>query len=279
MNQDSAFAIGKTHEVCQDYARSGRILDVSYALVCDGCSSSPDSDLGARLLALAAEEVLLDCVNSLPFLSSFQRDIEKIGEDAERRARRRLEEMGLPETCLDATLLMALSDGKDALLSAFGDGVMALVKPGSVVIHEVSYPSGYPCYLSYRGNPERQARFAEVGGPGRVTRTVWGIGGRQQEEKRVEPHKAVSVLEKGTDATMCAVMSDGALSFVGPDRQPVPVDEVMAKLLSFKGSQGRFVQRRMNAFKKAAAKEGWEHNDDLSLAAVHVSHAPGGGRP
>ena len=46
MTSDSFFAIGKAHTVCEDYARDGKIPDTErvFAIVSDGCSSSPDTD-------------------------------------------------------------------------------------------------------------------------------------------------------------------------------------------------------------------------------------------
>src|SRR5215203_2249321 len=52
MNTDCFFNIGATHSVCQDY-----VVASPYLILSDGCSSSPDTDIGARLLVKAAERV------------------------------------------------------------------------------------------------------------------------------------------------------------------------------------------------------------------------------
>lgn len=60
MNSDCYFEIGHSHTICQDYALTGKINDVlSYAIISDGCSSSPLVDVGARLLAHSAKEYLI----------------------------------------------------------------------------------------------------------------------------------------------------------------------------------------------------------------------------
>ena len=66
MNADSVFNIGATHAVCQDYviARSGETTFGSpnagpYIILSDGCSSSPDTDMGARLLVKAMDQTLI----------------------------------------------------------------------------------------------------------------------------------------------------------------------------------------------------------------------------
>lgn len=55
-NTDTLLAQGYDHRQigCQDYTLSGVIDNYAYAIVCDGCSSSPASDVGARLLAASA---------------------------------------------------------------------------------------------------------------------------------------------------------------------------------------------------------------------------------
>ena len=59
MNTDFYCEIGDSHVACEDYALAGKINDnISYAIVADGCSSSPNVDVGARVLAHAALDYL-----------------------------------------------------------------------------------------------------------------------------------------------------------------------------------------------------------------------------
>ena len=69
MNADSAFRMGSTHAVCQDYAVASAWTAAAhtdgaappprpYIILSDGCSSTPDTDVGARLLVKAAEPLL-----------------------------------------------------------------------------------------------------------------------------------------------------------------------------------------------------------------------------
>ena len=48
MNTDGAFYIGTTHEVCQDYC----MAENDAIVVSDGCSGSPGTDMGSRVLSI-----------------------------------------------------------------------------------------------------------------------------------------------------------------------------------------------------------------------------------
>ena len=56
MNANSAINIGATHSLCEDYVIAQS--EGHYVILSDCCSSSPDTDIGARLLVKAAENIL-----------------------------------------------------------------------------------------------------------------------------------------------------------------------------------------------------------------------------
>ena len=97
MNADHHFWMGKTHNVCEDYAMSGTSGGVSYAIVSDGCSSSPDTDFGARILARAALKHIYQAWS-----------LEKYSDSVINTARSGALSLGLPQRALDATLLVAV---------------------------------------------------------------------------------------------------------------------------------------------------------------------------
>ena len=59
MNADSAVNIGSTHSLCQDYVIARNPDRAPYVVLSDGCSSSNDTDIGARLLVRAMDQRLV----------------------------------------------------------------------------------------------------------------------------------------------------------------------------------------------------------------------------
>src|SRR6185295_18680312 len=102
MNTDAAINIGSTHSVCQDYA----IARNGYVVLADGCSSSPDTDIGARLLVKALDQRL-----------GTPTDIEELHRESARTALGWAAMLGLPDQAVDATLLSAHVEGEDLIIA------------------------------------------------------------------------------------------------------------------------------------------------------------------
>ncbi len=259
MNTDSAFWIGSTHRVCQDYAVTGHTEGAAHAILADGCSGSPDTDIGARLLASAER-----------FLPA--------GEGAIVAAAACTAHLGLPQTCLDATLLTITAADGTFTARCHGDGVVAVGRhDGTIEAFVVSFAASYPRYLSYTLDAARLRQWqAQPGNTKTVTRWRLGTGSPP------ETHPSDRACEEWTgslaDCRFVAVLSDGVQSFTqsvttdtSRTTQPVPVGDVLELLLAFKSGLGQFVQRRVRAFHKECAARGWTHADDISLAVVWLA--------
>ena len=170
----------------------------------------------------------------------------------------------LPSEALDATLLLAISTDKGVNLLCHGDGAFAIRgKDGRITCADITALDGYPRYLNYLTNPARR-RTVESGSP-----TVVTMNGSLTlfSSPAVEPF----CYAFDNELLDCIVLfSDGVKSFVDADRQPVPYQDVIHELMDFKHMTGEFVQRRMQKFLKSAAKRGWTHYDDLSMAAIYL---------
>ena len=273
MNADSCFHIGKTHKVCEDYAlhcnEPVKMGLGPFAILCDGCSSSPDTDFGARLLARAAA-------------CNMSQNGVNLG-DARREAEGWQESIRLHHLALDATLMVVSQSGPDEVLATVvGDGVVAARKrDGGIEWYTIEYPSGAPGYLSYMRDDSRLATYCKATNCHHVVGMYEDNILAMQEDYRcfktelgiTFPGLSWNVEFDTKKYDLVAVMSDGAQSFMSKgllSYQSVPVWEVVKRIMAVKGSKGEFMSRRVNRFLKTAQKEGWIHTDDLSVAAIFI---------
>ena len=255
MNADATINIGSTHAICQDYvvARNG------YVILSDGCSSSPDTDIGARLLVKALDQRLTNAS-----------EIEELHQQAARTALDWANILGLPAQSVDATLLSAHVIGDELIVACSGDGVIILESQSGVLdVYAVSSPSGYPFYPSYAHQPER---LAELVAHNRCTKQI-------KHGERVTTSDALTIAFKLNVAEYkyAAIASDGVNSFFhtqpatnGKRLEPLALPDVLTEFWSFKNSHGAFVERRMKRFKKDTQPKGWQHADDLAIGVIHL---------
>lgn len=270
MNADSAFRMGSTHEVCQDYAAADACGACGpYAVLADGCSSSPDTDVGARLLVKAAERLLRE--SGGPHANS----LAELHAEAARIALSWAALLGLRPQAIDATLLTAHLHGGELVVGCSGDGVVCLqTTEGALDAYVVSYPQGYPVYPAYAHQPARLRALADTGllskevthlradsteGPLRPARVSEGGALTEVFAVRVADYRFVTLL------------SDGLHSFLRPGTaESIPAESALPELVNYKNTRGAFVGRRMQGFLKACRRKGWRHADDLSLAALYL---------
>jgi|SaaInlV_200m_DNA_4_1039719.scaffolds.fasta_scaffold13310_2 hypothetical protein len=262
MNADHHFAIGSTHKVCEDYARSGETPGGRpYAVVADGCSSSPDTDFGSRFLTMTA----IECLTLYGMIKP---------EWVAWRTKDRVS-LPLPVRCLDATLLTLLGNDDEIYASVAGDGVVvAKYRDGKVMVLDVDY-KGAPGYLSYLLDQSRfdlyisegyGIRTAKVYVDG-VETTVIEDGFKITTPDEFETGMNFSLAE----CEMVMVCTDGVHSFVDADHNPVPMLDVVQHLVSIKSYTGEFLQRRLRRFlTKTCPNLGWTHGDDLGVAAIYI---------
>ena len=294
-NADAFFAIGKTHMVCEDYARSGRTSDgLPYAIVCDGCSSSPDTDFGARLLAsVAAGQMGPICRGEVPFKDKESKIIHTAGIAAFAA--------GVPDRALDATLLAAYPGVGElghtgVRVSMRGDGVIVsrLRKKDGYGLYVVDHLNNAPRYLNYDREPERLRGYLKRYGERGTLRCCGTAVQVGHDLSTRDPETGSMELKKGWiedrefeghppdfffpaeyfDLVM--VLSDGVQTFQRVARtgtskslENVPVEQVIEQLLEIKGTKGAFLQRRCHKFlTNFCAENEWQHSDDFSAAAI-----------
>ncbi len=238
------------HHPCQDYALAARVRrpnrELACAVLADGCSASPHSDVGARIL----------CFALLKALRHEAGDLQAAVLDA---AAATQAAMGLPSECLDATLLGLACDGEQLQVMAWGDGMLCLPSPLGGAI-EIQYPSGAPYYLSYELDRNRKKQYLKEFGDELV------VG----EERRSASSGAAfyASFELGDEPVTAAILSDGIASF------PTELSEVFPRFTEFKNVHGQFVQRRFRRAMRECKREALIAQDDLACAAIHCNGEP-----
>ena len=263
MNANSTYHIGKDHIVCEDYALASSSPTLTYAIVSDGCSDSPDVDFGARCLAMSAKRELR--------LNSSVLDFD--GKKVVANAQKVIDTFPyLSPQFLDATLLVAAvnNNTKDLTVYMYGDGVMVVRNKEGVGALHVQLSSGAPDYLSYHLDPIRRQAYDKLednvkqvtilkDGKLNTNRTGdWGL---------FDPIIFSTKMEEGD---VVAVISDGINSFRKADNTPIPWQDLLDEFTGYKTFGGEFVVRRISAFKRKCLKEGTTHSDDISVASIIV---------
>ena len=281
MNTDSAFYIGTTHEVCQDYALAGQ----KSVVVSDGCSGSPNSDIGSRVLSITA-------MNKMTELDSLQNFDEK---ECILLARPAIKILNMPNECLDATLLAAISYDYGLQAMCCGDGVIAVrLKDGKTIIIDCAYIDNYPFYMNYLYDKTgRYRNWTDDHNKRQVTQITLNSESEWVSKVPMESDierigNDIGLIKLSDNRTLVeitsideveyiAVMSDGVHSFyetVTTDtskcNQSIPYLTVLKSLLSFKNFNKAFVQRRVNKFRKDCVKKNWANSDDVSLAVIYT---------
>jgi hypothetical protein len=273
MNADSIFNIGATHSVCEDYAIAANPTGANpYVVLSDGCSTSPDTDIGARLLVKAAEQVLK---------ADFVQEPTGMHNRAVHLALNWSKLLELPIQAIDATLLTAHVFNDEVVASCSGDGLIVVESTdGEIDVYSISYPSGYPLYPAYIDQPARLELFTSTEFSYKQVQHFHSSSKDaplQLESTRFSNDITEVIRIKAVDCKVVSLCSDGLHSFLynAPNAgsrsvEPVNITDVIKELLSFKSLNGAFVARRVKKFMKECGARGWQHSDDLSIAAIHV---------
>jgi len=249
LNTDFAFRMGKDHTVCEDYAFSYEKENISIAVVSDGCSGSPLTDIGARILTHT-------------FLKEGDYRLNK--ENLISESRVIASKLCIPETALDATLIYCWSDlntGKTGF-SMYGDGtVMVGTRKNGVLKFDSEYSSGYPYYLNYFKSP-RLLEYSKINQKVVIKETQVNEWVDFFEiSNSFEPDFIFSKEFDIEDIEWIVCFSDGISS--------VNSDKAAYDFCTFKNMNGNFLQRRFKRWEKINKKDGLFHYDDVSVAGIH----------
>ncbi|MBK7541269.1 MAG: protein phosphatase 2C domain-containing protein [Candidatus Competibacteraceae bacterium] len=266
---DSYYTIGKVHLYCQDYVFQGW-KPVPHVILADGCSASPNSDVGARLLVLNARRELeryAKIPRDGPELAIQHWDL---GRQIVLRAARQAQELDLNPEVLDATLLVAWCDGATVYVHLYGDGCIATRRAdGELALIEVEYAENAPYYLSYLLEPDRQVLYQGAVGNPEAAQTIHyrsQAADVSTRQKRFDTPVAFS-FDLATFPTV-AVATDGLHSFISAETgQQVDLLEVAQAMFDFGDLQGTFVMDRLQNTLIEFGNRLLFNLDDLSVGA------------
>lgn len=268
----------------------GPIKGDPFAIVCDGCSSSPHTDIGARLLALQAK--------ATSRIFGFGKDVpEQFGFFVATwgAAHTSCKNLDLPSSALDATILTAhVEESGNYAMTALGDGfLVGRTKKGDVIITEINFPSNAPIYprliideALYQSYSKEFGRKIKV----ITTKLTPANGSYEKAIVSSEEWELPETRERGglwytvspllynsQEMEVVALYSDGAASFQQYDRMAtgtkvtqVPAEEIIWETMSFKRYSGNFVHARCDRAFSKFDKLNWRNVDDFSMAAIHV---------
>ncbi|MDS4030557.1 MAG: protein phosphatase 2C domain-containing protein [Candidatus Contendobacter sp.] len=271
---DAYYTIGRLHLFCEDYALHGW-EPVPHLILADGCSAAPDSDLGARLLALNARQLLPRFVHAANGNERLARHWP-LGQRIVRRAARQARDLGLDPSVLDATLLVAWCDGTTVHVHLYGDGCLAVRRAdGGVGTIRVEYAENAPYYLSYLLDPERWVLYQEaIGEPATAQSIHYQID--TGDSIRQERFNAPTVFDFDlTTFPVVAAATDGLDSFVAAETGArLNLRTVARAVLDFQNLDGAFVQRQLRQVLVDYAQQRVLNVDDIGLG-VFVRLADG----
>jgi hypothetical protein len=252
LHVDAHFVPGRGHACCEDFAWAEDGPGGAFAVVCDGCTSVPHTDVGARVLALCAARQLRDGRRvELPALV--------------RRARGIVRALGLDSSSLSSTMMWARRTGSSVEIEVHGDGVVAARRrDGRLEVWTLQFPSGAPDYPIYADELEDDHPYRRDGAD------RWTLEHRVGDWPLV--HRSGrgplrwSLPLRGYDRV--ALLSDGATAFTHA-HHTVPVDLVVRRLVAFRSVHGRFAARRLRRLVGRECDQlDWAAQDDVSLAAL-----------
>lgn len=276
---------------CQDYAFSFTSPDgsVQVALVSDGCSSAPNSDVGARLLVLFAGRALQDFFKD-GFIGSAEPSPVELARQFELLLTTQLEMLYghisngafLGPLLLDCTLNIAVRYNDILFLFMYGDGFTCieyldgtttlLRRENTAIIGGVRRSA--PNYLAYKmpSNARRLAAY-RAGQPVAemdvFTKPAGGSWVAQPEHTEQPddgfPYAAVFDFTK---VRSVVVSSDGIGTFE-PDKTRLLEDIVDANMRFPATAKGNILRRKL-LFDSTRTwpKRGWKHQDDLGMAGI-----------
>jgi len=256
MTIDSFYSNGKLHgHKGEDYAIHGE----DYFIICDGCSSSKNSDLVARIQAYTAVKY----INTLICSENYELIAKCIGNDIKSI----LSNLMLYDTIPLSTLIIGFKYKDYFTVIVYGDGVLTYKYNNSEQrIITIDYNNNAPFYPYYYSDKhlidQYKTRYPDV-------------------EKEVCDNEFITIancngIEKPEafdflieDLEYLFMFSDGIQDF-SKRNEKIDLKSAINSFVEMKNTNGAFIQRRCKRQLKEFEKDGIFPNDDFSMAGFHI---------
>lgn len=271
---DHYFHIGRAHlaggKPCQDYALSEYEEKRAFAIIADGCSSGGNTDIGARMIALATAA-------AIKHRNASPEDIALARKIVMGKASRTLH---IAHDDMLATCAYIHLTETGGFIHLLGDGAFALkYRDGSMLMRRFTWNNNMPAYAAY-ADDAFQGFIAAHGGD----LTATPLTGEEYEYcpglGSIQVQAFSATLQQGIEGITVplspyqikdrleyvAVFSDGVDQVDGMDWK-----DVIIALLSFKNTAGEFAKRRMIRVIKESQETGKGPLDDISYAVIHIA--------
>jgi hypothetical protein len=265
VNIDTFLKIGNTHKICEDYIISG-VDPIPHIILADGCSSSKNTEMGARLLCYLARQFLTlkDIKNSTH---------DQIGSWIINNAEMTARQLGLNASALDSTLIISYYDKDlDAIITHFyGDGFLITIdKLNQMTVYEVKFTKNAPYYLSYKLDQARENAYHELKTEMQYTCTAFSRD--DVPYTRLAYDYSLTIIKAADLHEVIMICSDGVDSFYDKNDQDFMdyLAEFARQVTHFKNTAGSFLKRRASKAIQYNEKRDIFHADDLSIGAYLI---------
>lgn len=286
---DSFYTIGSDHKVCQDYAYSGQSYGIHYAVISDGCSSAPshlpkntpsDTDIGSRLLCHAFKNFITRITHNRDYTVYYENNPHHMYTELYLHIRESLNNaikfLGLKPYCCFATIRGVIVMNTKVFMFNFGDGHTALHFPENddiTLFNSPVFPDNTPYYfLNHMNEWDKDAYLTKFEDDVVIDRAD---GNSESVDEYINDHNNFYFCAELPDKDCTYfVLSDGFDSFYIDNgkraRTFLDYREKLTETLIFPNKNGIFIQRRFGKYLRDLKKDGINHYDDLSVAAIHI---------
>ncbi len=253
---DSHYTIGSTHTECQDFTLHD-VSPIPHLIVCDGCSASIGSHVGARILAKAAQYLLQQ--HTIP-------DYQQFGQYVIDKAKQVVSTMGLPDDVLDSTLVVGFVKDNILTVYMYGDGCILYQKQDDTIGSiNIEFADNAPYYLTYWLKEAYQIAYATRG------EALLYIDDSLNPQHNPQSFKKSLIYQFPlTEYKTIALTSDGAVSCVNVEIGcKKSLMDVAAHLLNFKTPLAdNFIAQRIKTLQQDYLEEHVSILDDLAVAVL-----------